>query len=231
MTDLDTMSEMWDLAASTHERPKTELDRAYDTLRAGWKTLPAFRHEFAQSLLRASFPSEKQRHWIIKLAGDCGAAAAPAPAKPVLAGAGLDRVRGLLLTAKARGAKGFIRLESIALSLAPDHGQNPGAVYVKTRGGDYLGKIDTAGRWSKSRDLHDDTAIVSTMQALAADPAAIGAAHGRKTGECCFCGRRLVDPRSVAVGYGPICAEHYGLPHGEVTVDTAVKVTGVDSTL
>ena len=65
MTDLDTMSEMWDLAASTHERPKTELDRAYDTLRAGWKTLPAFRHEFAQSLLRASFPSEKQRHWII----------------------------------------------------------------------------------------------------------------------------------------------------------------------
>jgi len=41
---------------------------------------------------------------------------------------------------------------------------------------------------------------------------AAAVASGHASGACCFCSRQLDDPRSVAHGYGPICAGHYGLP-------------------
>ena len=37
---------------------------------------------------------------------------------------------------------------------------------------------------------------------------------GRNTAHCCFCGAGLSDPESVQAGYGPTCAQHWGLPHG-----------------
>lgn len=36
--------------------------------------------------------------------------------------------------------------------------------------------------------------------------------QGRKTGRCCFCKQELTNETSVSLGYGPICAQHYGLP-------------------
>ena len=42
------------------------------------------------------------------------------------------------------------------------------------------------------------------------------AAHlGHVTGACVFCSRTLTDERSIAVGYGPVCAENHALPWGE----------------
>lgn len=41
--------------------------------------------------------------------------------------------------------------------------------------------------------------------------------YGKEISRCCFCGLTLTDPASVYVGYGPTCAEKYGLPHGEVS--------------
>jgi hypothetical protein len=35
-------------------------------------------------------------------------------------------------------------------------------------------------------------------------------AFGRQHGLCCACARHLDDDRSLAVGYGPVCADHYG---------------------
>lgn len=40
------------------------------------------------------------------------------------------------------------------------------------------------------------------------------ARFGQLYGRCCFCSRQLTDERSVAVGYGPDCASHHGLPWG-----------------
>jgi hypothetical protein len=37
---------------------------------------------------------------------------------------------------------------------------------------------------------------------------------GGSQSNCCFCGRVLTDPRSVRWGYGPTCAENFGLPWG-----------------
>ena len=36
--------------------------------------------------------------------------------------------------------------------------------------------------------------------------------YGQKYGHCCFCGLELNNSISVYNGYGPICAEKYGLP-------------------
>lgn len=56
----------------------------------------------------------------------------------------------------------------------------------------------------KIRELTADM-VVSPEQA---------ARFGKLYGICCFCSRTLTDERSIGVGYGPVCAEHYGLPWG-----------------
>lgn len=39
--------------------------------------------------------------------------------------------------------------------------------------------------------------------------------HGQKFGYCCFCNRDLMNASSIFHGYGPICAEKFGLPWGD----------------
>ena len=78
----------------------------------------------------------------------------------------------------------------------------------------YFGRIDEAGRLIEGRDMTD--AVRALIADFAADPAAVGAAYGKRTGTCCFCSRHLETRESVHVGYGPICADKFGLPWGEV---------------
>lgn len=42
--------------------------------------------------------------------------------------------------------------------------------------------------------------------------------HGKLTGNCCFCSLPLSDDRSLHMGYGPICADHWHLPWGDKPV-------------
>lgn len=56
--------------------------------------------------------------------------------------------------------------------------------------------------------------LLELLGAFDRDPVHVAARYGRETGECCFCQRRLTDPRSVRVGYGPVCAVTHGLPWG-----------------
>lgn len=37
--------------------------------------------------------------------------------------------------------------------------------------------------------------------------------YGQRFGSCCFCGRELTEKASLFYGYGPVCAEKFGLPH------------------
>jgi hypothetical protein len=53
------------------------------------------------------------------------------------------------------------------------------------------------------------------LVALAADPAGVASKFGKLHGKCCFCHKSLSDPASTAVGYGKVCASHYGLPWGD----------------
>jgi hypothetical protein len=56
------------------------------------------------------------------------------------------------------------------------------------------------------RDL---VTVAEVIEAIATTPAGL---LGRESDHCCFCGRGLTDVTSRALGYGPDCAERYGLP-------------------
>lgn len=73
--------------------------------------------------------------------------------------------------------------------------------------------IEADGRVT-SREARFKRVLEPVLAALAADPAAVAGQHGVATGMCSFCGRPLSDARSREVGYGPICADRFGLPWG-----------------
>jgi len=78
--------------------------------------------------------------------------------------------------------------------------------------GKYFGRIDTEGNYHSTQDSTPE--VVSLLQELSKDPAGVASKYGKLTGNCCFCGLPLSDKRSTDVGYGPVCADHYGLPWG-----------------
>ncbi len=71
-----------------------------------------------------------------------------------------------------------------------------------------------------------NTELVGAIMSLGIDPAKITKINGIKYGHCCFCGQELTNPSSVHHGYGPICAENYGLPWGD-TDDAGNKLEDV----
>lgn len=58
-------------------------------------------------------------------------------------------------------------------------------------------------------------AIQTCMEAIIADPVSIAKMQGQRYGNCCFCSRELTTKASYTAGYGPVCAEKFGLPWGE----------------
>lgn len=102
-----------------------------------------------------------------------------------------------------------LRLADFEFSRAPDHGKNPGAIYVKDRRDEqpYLGKI-VAGKFIRSRDCTDD--VQDQIVAVCADPHQAAIAYGRRYGSCSVCGRELTKHASIDAGIGPVCASKYG---------------------
>jgi hypothetical protein len=76
----------------------------------------------------------------------------------------------------------------------------------------FFGRIDKAGAWFPRPGVTSE--LEQLLDALSNQPAATAAAYGKLTGNCCFCGLPLSDQRSTDVGYGPVCADHYGMPWG-----------------
>lgn len=143
----------------------------------------------------------------------------------VLGGA-VKRVFELFAKAKAAGLKfPKVRLEAadgqkVVLSQAGARSRYQGDVMI-TDGGSFgenkfFGRIDPAGNLDARREMTGP--VRKLIDDLAADPAGVASIYGRKTGRCCFCGLGLTDGRSVAVGYGPVCAEKFDLPWGEERV-------------
>lgn len=106
--------------------------------------------------------------------------------------------------------------QTLCLKLAGNQSKNPGHLMI-TDGGPYgankyFGRVDLQGNWNPGRDNTPE--VVELLNKLSDDPAGVAAAYGKLTGNCCFCNLPLSDDRSTAVGYGPVCANHYGLPWG-----------------
>ena len=107
------------------------------------------------------------------------------------------------------------------ISVAGQQAREPGCLTILSnterndRGGrKWLGRVTKAGVFEPARDT--SPVIGEALKAFAADPAGVAAAHGQVTHACCFCNKTLTDPRSRTVGYGPDCADNFGLPWGAV---------------
>ena len=111
--------------------------------------------------------------------------------------------------AKAKGIKRpKMRLAGYKFSEAPATGRNAGALYVVRVSDDqYMGKVQD-GKFSRVREC--SVAEEAEIVAVSSDPHNAAIAYGRRTGECCICGRELTNHVSIEAGIGPICAEKFG---------------------
>lgn len=95
----------------------------------------------------------------------------------------------------------------------------PGAVTITSANGQrYHGRImrDGALRLARDTDEQTVTALCRTLHEFVQNPAQAARIYGHQFNHCCFCGRELVETSSVTLGYGPVCAERWGLPHGQL---------------
>jgi hypothetical protein len=76
----------------------------------------------------------------------------------------------------------------------------------------FFGRIDTTGEFFATRLATQQ--ICEAVKEFSDDPAGSAAKYGRLTGGCSFCKQGLTDKRSLAVGYGPVCAKNFGLAWG-----------------
>jgi Family of unknown function (DUF6011) len=117
--------------------------------------------------------------------------------------------------------------EAIRVSMAGDNARVPGSLNVTAAEEYVLGRRRWFGRVLRNGTFEQrdgSQALAARLQQFAANPAAVASEHGRLTGRCCFCSLPLTDERSTAVGYGKICADHYGLPWGQRPAEFAASV-------
>lgn len=81
---------------------------------------------------------------------------------------------------------------------------------INTKGKGY---INTASMQTLSKE--DAEAVCMQILLIAENPVNYSKVTGQKYGHCCFCGLELTNASSVHHGYGPICAEKWGLPWGD----------------
>jgi hypothetical protein len=193
------------------------------TLQEKMQKLRAHRSSFAQSLCdqfetRGSL-TERQLPYVDKLLAELDQPKA-APAPNAMVGSLAPMLTMFKFAAQhLKFPKVRLATESgtpVVLSLAGPNSKNAGMVYVKFDGM-YAGKVDHQGNAWKSSDVtgQEWEETVKVLKELAEHPTQAAKAYGHRTGNCCFCGTEITTKESLAVGYGPICAEHYGLPWGD----------------
>ena len=99
------------------------------------------------------------------------------------------------------------RAEGLTISLASSNGSNPGALYVKSEAGDYMGKLIG----TTFHPVRGGEVALPMLEAVAADPLSAAIRYGQKTGNCACCGRKLTNAESVKLGIGPICRQGWSL--------------------
>jgi hypothetical protein len=194
--------------------------------------LPASKQSFAYSLIsqarRGKTLSAKQVEWVGKLI-DMVKNPAPQPEREKFAVGDLAGVVGLFDKAARNLKYPAIVLHlagecegchechpdsmEIRLSVAGETARVPGSINVKDNGGErtWFGRILRDGMFEKSPRAEMPQGLIELLQRFAKDPAKVAKEHALLTGRCCFCNTALTDERSTAAGFGPVCADHYGL--------------------
>lgn len=220
-----------------------------ELLAANLDKLPANDWQFANSLImqeRAKGSlSEKQWEWVAKLAMRAIGKTNYEEDYKHHASTSLElpTIREMFNIAARDLKHPAIRLQTsnsgeVRLSLAGEASRYAGQVNI-TDGARYpdnkfYGRIDSTGKMLVRTDLPED--VKQLLLNLNADPRQLAKLHGQKYGNCCFCGRELTEADSIAAGYGPICADKWGLPHSGMKeqkeheqLQDANKLLGLDN--
>lgn len=184
--------------------------------------LPEKDREFAKSLVKQfktrSGLSDKQWYWVDKLI----ASATGTEVQPQKTEVGdFSKVIGLFKLAQKHLKYPKINLlvgvQPIALSVAGSASKAPGTVNV-TDGRPYgqnvwFGRVTPEGTWVQGQNAEAEElkAVEQFLKKFGQDPAGTAKEYGKLTGRCCFCNSKLTDEKSTAAGFGPVCADHYGL--------------------
>lgn len=67
--------------------------------------------------------------------------------------------------------------------------------------------------------------ITKFVVKFATNPHKMGSAYGLATMHCCFCSRPIDTVESKTMGYGPVCANKFGLPWGAKATKAAIGAT------
>lgn len=166
--------------------------------------------------------SAKQAEWLVKMA-ERATAPAPAPAAQLGDMAGLYAIfEKAAATLKRPAIVVGTPAGEVKLSLAGANSKHPGTITVAENGpfgqARYFGRIEKTGALVPGFK-GCPVELVEFLTGFAQEPASYAAKHGHATGACCFCAKKLTHPKSLAVGYGPDCADHYGLPWGEASYE------------
>ncbi len=177
---------------------------------------------FASSLV-ANFArwgnlSDKQMHWVETLVQR---ATAPKPAPTVSATVSFQPIQDLFDKAAQKLKRIKVKLQDadgtpVVFSRAGAASKYAGQIMI-TDGrpfgeNKFFGRIDTDGSFYATRAA--GAGVMALVQDFACDPAGTAGKYGRLTGGCSFCKQALTDERSLKVGYGPVCAKHFGLAWG-----------------
>ena len=154
---------------------------------------------------------------------DCEAARALASKQPTYV-VELSAVVAFLSGARERGLsnpkvrvlappayrKHFGPTTEMRLSLAGGSSQYPGAVQVSVNRR-WVGRVETTGKVAGQISREPET--IALLEAIALDPVKAAKEYAALMGQCSFCGKVIVEEGSVEVGYGPVCARRFDLPH------------------
>lgn len=164
-------------------------------------------------------PGAKARH---ETAAQCAAAkqeraAAKLSAESANPSIDLTPLVDFLKTAQTKGKLKSPKLRVLALDGKSElqmaltkGGTAPGSLSVVLNG-TFIGCVRPTG--STTGALAQDVPLQEYLLRVARDPVKAAQEYGALMGKCSFCGLQLTDEGSVEVGYGPICAKHWGLPH------------------
>jgi len=122
--------------------------------------------------------------------------------------ADLSRLVALFDKAREKGLKSpKILLAKYRITRAKDSSKNAGYLYIKIDG-EYAGKVSPEGVCT-GRGLSAE--VVADLQDVVDYLGDTAKAHGHTHKNCCFCAKGLDTKASQFAGYGPVCAEKYGL--------------------
>lgn len=189
--------------------------------------LPEKDREFATGIANSvsmkRYASEKQRYWLVRLCERAHGQERVAERHDVgdlaAINAMFDRAgKNIKWPAVVLGEGAH----AIRLSVAGPTAKAPGSINVTTDGPFasriWFGRITQDGKFTTNPRVEVKSHVTDMLREFAKEPVRVASHHGRRTGNCCFCSRELRTKESLTVGYGPICAERFGLPWGEIEV-------------